>query len=635
MSNSNDFHKEVEKPKEKNPSKDSGNAKTEVNKSISEEGKKVIEHRLQQHKTGKSGATDKHGLNSAKSILGDYAHGEKGKQEALLKPRLESSKAENHEKIQQQSKFEKATQTLLATARQRFGKENVDAMHIKKDDMSTALSALTLGPDVCKAMGPEETSKFGKRLIVFGIAPAFGMADEAQKQFSKENLKGTAQEASSNFLIGTAIGAVLERAHPLVMGGSMIGGGTWFVNDQLNSPEHKTRNAEISKIAGKVDNASNDELTHYAKQTRQLIGKEAYKGVFVVATGGAGIPEGQALKAGVREETSHALGNLDVRDLANKIQNLGHDALESISSIFKDHHPAKMRPATAGAANEALQMISKPHFERPAHIQNNTLKMEGNPRNSSPGASGKREISEHHEGKASVPSTERKLAEKIYAKAEKAEQTVTKDLSTLAKNTGGTMEGLEFKLKSVDSMERKFIKEKVSNIGDALRYTTMFSTEKLASGANIIMSELEKMGYKKLKVKNTFEEGSSYVGINTTFEKDGQVFELQFHTPESLHVKEHLNHKLYEINRDLDYLANPETGEYKFRPLPELQKVVEKYAGFLKKEYPQIAAIGQMVSEGASPQLLKDVLEEQMLAHIATIRIPRDANKVKNFKLKA
>ncbi|MGP1376827.1 MAG: hypothetical protein ACTTKS_04595 [Bulleidia sp.] len=49
---------------------------------------------------------------------------------------------------------------------------------------------------------------------------------------------------------------------------------------------------------------------------------------------------------------------------------------------------------------------------------------------------------------------------------------------------------------------------------------------------------------------NTFTKANtSYKGINTLIEsKDGYVFELQFHTPQSLEVKE-MNHKLYEEAR--------------------------------------------------------------------------------------
>ncbi len=44
-----------------------------------------------------------------------------------------------------------------------------------------------------------------------------------------------------------------------------------------------------------------------------------------------------------------------------------------------------------------------------------------------------------------------------------------------------------------------------------------------------------------------------YKGINTNIKSsDGQIFELQFHTPNSFNVKQNINHVLYEEFRLLD-----------------------------------------------------------------------------------
>lgn len=61
---------------------------------------------------------------------------------------------------------------------------------------------------------------------------------------------------------------------------------------------------------------------------------------------------------------------------------------------------------------------------------------------------------------------------------------------------------------------------------------------------------MEKKGYTFVEIANTLKvETSAYRGINTLMKtKDGYVFEFQFHTPQSLEVKE-INHKLYEEQR--------------------------------------------------------------------------------------
>jgi len=647
--------KEVKKDRETPVIKDGGKAKAESDEKLSELGKQIKEHRKQQHESGKSGSTDKHGLPSAKALMGEHAHGENStKPETALRPRDASDKGDAANTREKPNTYEKATNTLLETACQRFGKDKIESMHIKKDDMSTALSALVLGPDVCKAMGPEATANFGKRLMVFGIAPAFGMADEAQKQFSNENIKNTVHEGSANFLTGTAIGAVLEHVNPLVMGGAMLGGGALFANDQLNSPEHKERNAKISHIAGKVDTANNDDLVSYAKQTRHLIGPEAYKGVFVVATGGIGIPEGQALKteatqalkAGVKEEVSqatknsvkdeaaHALGKVDFKDAINNVKNMSKEALDALASILKEPHPQR-RPALADGQ---IDVIAKPSFTIPEvpKPQSTYMKMEGKPGVPEKPLEPHKKAADQHAGSPAPDSAETKIAERIRAKAEAAEETVTKDIQGIADKFGGTMQGLEFRLKSVDSMARKIRDEGESKINDALRYTSTFTTDKLASGANQVMAEMERMGYQKERVKNTFEEGKAYVGINTTFRKDGQDFELQFHTPESLHVKETLNHKLYEVRRELDFVSNKNTGEVIFKSPEELAKVVEEYGAWLDKNYPHIGALGHMLLDEirngeCEPNMFAHALSQQMRKHNATIPIPKDAGDVKIF----
>ncbi|WP_128332180.1 hypothetical protein [Apibacter sp. HY039] len=85
---------------------------------------------------------------------------------------------------------------------------------------------------------------------------------------------------------------------------------------------------------------------------------------------------------------------------------------------------------------------------------------------------------------------------------------------------------------------------------DVLRYTTIFENSKLTSGTKTMLDALKQNGYKEVAIKNTFKDGAVYKGINTNFETpNGQVFELQFHTPESFNVKQNINHVLYEEAR--------------------------------------------------------------------------------------
>lgn len=73
-----------------------------------------------------------------------------------------------------------------------------------------------------------------------------------------------------------------------------------------------------------------------------------------------------------------------------------------------------------------------------------------------------------------------------------------------------------------------------------------------------IVDELEKNGYIIIRVKNTFKDNVVYKGINTLVKKGDDVFELQFHTPKSIELKEGSLHKIYEKQRILDKVKDKE-----------------------------------------------------------------------------
>ena len=157
-----------------------------------------------------------------------------------------------------------------------------------------------------------------------------------------------------------------------------------------------------------------------------------------------------------------------------------------------------------------------------------------------------------------APESPKKAAQAIIAKAAKEEAAVTAQLQSAAQAAGGQMVGLDQRLKSEDSLTRKIasrakhesVADVASDISDALRYTMVLDEKSYTQGVNQTMAALEAGGFKKLKVKPTWEKGASYKGMNTVFETpSGQAFELQFHTPESFHVKNEITHSLYEEAR--------------------------------------------------------------------------------------
>lgn len=155
----------------------------------------------------------------------------------------------------------------------------------------------------------------------------------------------------------------------------------------------------------------------------------------------------------------------------------------------------------------------------------------------------------------------------LMSVARQNEPSITKDLKDITHGLSGEIDyktsngkrALDYRLKSEESLERKIntdLKEKtkeevLNSIYDNVRYTYQVRDINFVSEYKQIINELEAKGYVIRRVKNKFvDENSNYRGLNLVVENpNGYKFELQFHTPQSLEVKD-INHKLYEIYRE-------------------------------------------------------------------------------------
>lgn len=153
-----------------------------------------------------------------------------------------------------------------------------------------------------------------------------------------------------------------------------------------------------------------------------------------------------------------------------------------------------------------------------------------------------------------------KIVSKLIDKAKHHDKQVTNDLINFTSNTSGSLEGLDYRIKSVESTTRK-IKDKSQinktspeeyskQVTDILRYTFCSNENNLVEEFFDIKNNLENKGYNIIEINNTFSiPNTTYKGINTLVKNsDGYIFELQFHTYQSLKIKEE-NHKLYEKAR--------------------------------------------------------------------------------------
>ena len=172
----------------------------------------------------------------------------------------------------------------------------------------------------------------------------------------------------------------------------------------------------------------------------------------------------------------------------------------------------------------------------------------------------------------------------MVSKAKEIEPKITKDLNEIVEANGGKLEGLDFRLKSEGSLSRKLESEmletkksleEVSNkMYDVVRYTSVSDNDNFTDHYNKVKADLESKGYEVVRVKNSMADNeASYRGVNTVVQNsDGQKFELQFHTKQSLEIKE-INHKLYEEQR-LDTTSERRKEELDFIMLTNAQGLI-------------------------------------------------------------
>jgi hypothetical protein len=160
--------------------------------------------------------------------------------------------------------------------------------------------------------------------------------------------------------------------------------------------------------------------------------------------------------------------------------------------------------------------------------------------------------------------------------ARKNEPEITRNVNEIAALSGGKKERETFAVKSLKSASEKTIKDTVErfhdksaihmervakNIHDLVRYTITWPEDKIAQGAQQAIDAFRARGFMPYVVngepalKNYFhaEPGNSYRGINCNFvdPNNGQIFEVQFHTPASLDMAEKM-HDEYDRVRKLD-----------------------------------------------------------------------------------
>jgi hypothetical protein len=159
-----------------------------------------------------------------------------------------------------------------------------------------------------------------------------------------------------------------------------------------------------------------------------------------------------------------------------------------------------------------------------------------------------------------------KAATTLRNRIEEVEPEITADMADLADRTGGTFaeiqgrNSLEQRVKSTDSLARKIeadaakdfngdTEKAAEKISDASRYTMVFDDDNYTDKTEEVLQGLTDKGYEVKEVKNFWQSGDPYDGMNVKVEKNGIKTELQLHTKNSLNIKETKLHPKYESYR--------------------------------------------------------------------------------------
>lgn len=169
----------------------------------------------------------------------------------------------------------------------------------------------------------------------------------------------------------------------------------------------------------------------------------------------------------------------------------------------------------------------------------------------------------------------------------KREPQITGAMQDLALVAGGKLQGLEFRVKSTDSLSRKIdvdaVKDHNGNrqaaadeVSDAIRYTMTIPDASYVAGVESTTKALEASGF-ELRVKNFWQPGDPYDGQTIKATKDGITVEIQLHTPKSYQVKEGKLHKVYKEYR---VELNDSTRQNLWNKMIDIAKVIPRPANY-------------------------------------------------------
>ena len=150
------------------------------------------------------------------------------------------------------------------------------------------------------------------------------------------------------------------------------------------------------------------------------------------------------------------------------------------------------------------------------------------------------------------------------SKIQLAEAAISDDMKRTERESAchGRLQGFDHRRKGDDRLKEK-VAEKLEHepsksidaamhqISDAIRYTFCIEPARYSDGYFDLKSRLEQREYQMVYCRNHWRDDLGYKGINTRWvTRDGQRFEIQFHTAESFDAKQQATHWAYERMRN-------------------------------------------------------------------------------------
>ncbi|MFI9356368.1 ATP nucleotide 3'-pyrophosphokinase [Streptomyces lydicus] len=201
---------------------------------------------------------------------------------------------------------------------------------------------------------------------------------------------------------------------------------------------------------------------------------------------------------------------------------------------------AALGPVTTAAATAAAPAVPPPAATAPA--------------------AGREHDGGWHQDGLTLNSADNKKVDAFVARARRAERAISPQVRTAAVVSHAALIGFDQRLKSPDSLKRKVATKLRENPGqtadqalgtvnDAVRFTLQWPAGKYSQGVTTASGLLAAWGNDSTRWSNTWSR-PGYKGVNSAWRapRSGQLFEVQFHTPESKRAQLE-THKLYEEQR--------------------------------------------------------------------------------------